>query len=161
NLPMYTVPERKTCWQTRHPRRVEARSSNLEEQVVPAAIMIHGDEPMITRFNLGLAWISPRQHTRNLLTLETLLVLLLFVGLFLVISAGATLSAHAASEIVCAARARGAEADMSAAIPEQAEPGLSQKAVEIGDLFGFPVSYSIMGRWIYAVGLIVFAHFAT
>jgi F-type H+-transporting ATPase subunit a len=39
--------------------------------------------------------------------------------------------------------------------------GLSQKAVEIGSLFGFPVTNSMVVTWIVALGLIVFAQLAT
>jgi len=44
---------------------------------------------------------------------------------------------------------------------EQDEPGLSQKAVEIARPFGFPITNSMVVSWIVAVGLIVFAQFAT
>ncbi len=45
-----------------------------------------------------------------------------------------------------------------------AEPvghGLSQKAVEIGRPFGFPITNSMVVTWIVALGLIVFAQIAT
>jgi F-type H+-transporting ATPase subunit a len=41
------------------------------------------------------------------------------------------------------------------------EHGLSQKALEIGNLFGFPVTNSMLVTWIVAIGLIVFAQLAT
>ena len=44
---------------------------------------------------------------------------------------------------------------------EQAEHGLSQKAVEIAQPFGFPITNSMVVTWIVALGLIVFAQFAT
>jgi len=47
------------------------------------------------------------------------------------------------------------------AVSEQDEPGLSQKAVEIARPFGFPITNSMVVSWIVAVGLIVFAQFAT
>ena len=50
-----------------------------------------------------------------------------------------------------------AEAQSDAA----AEHGLSQKAVEIGSLFGFPVTNSMIVTWIVALGLIIFAQVAT
>ena len=49
----------------------------------------------------------------------------------------------------------------SAMVPEQDEPGLSQKAVEIARPFGFPITNSMVVTWIVAVGLIVFAQVAT
>lgn len=50
-----------------------------------------------------------------------------------------------------------AEAQSDAA----AEHGLSQKAIEIGSLFGFPVTNSMVVTWIVALGLIIFAQVAT
>ena len=47
----------------------------------------------------------------------------------------------------------------SSAEPE--EHGLSEKAGEIGHLFGFPVTNSMIVSWIVAVGLIIFAQAAT
>src|SRR5262249_8206680 len=44
---------------------------------------------------------------------------------------------------------------------EEAEHGLSQKAVEIGRVFGFPVTNSMLVSWIAALGLIAFAQLAT
>ncbi len=45
--------------------------------------------------------------------------------------------------------------------PESAEHGLSQKAVEIGRVFGFPITNSMLVSWIAALGLITFAQLAT
>ena len=42
-----------------------------------------------------------------------------------------------------------------------AEHGLSQEALTIGHLFGFPVTNSMIVTWIVALGLIVFAQLAT
>lgn len=44
---------------------------------------------------------------------------------------------------------------------EQAAHGLSQKAVEIVDVFGFPITNSMVVTWAVALGLIVFARVAT
>ena len=41
------------------------------------------------------------------------------------------------------------------------EHGLSQKAVEIGSLFGFPITNSMVVTWIVALGLILFAQVST
>ena len=49
----------------------------------------------------------------------------------------------------------------SLAASEPAEHGLSQKAVEIGTPFGFPITNSMVVTWIVAVGLIVFAQLST
>ncbi len=56
-----------------------------------------------------------------------------------------------------AASANQTEASKPAAIPEPEEHGLSQKAVEIGHLFGFPITNSMVVSWIVALGLIIFA----
>ena len=47
------------------------------------------------------------------------------------------------------------------ALEEPAEHGLSQSAVEIGRVFGFPITNSMVVTWIVAIGLIVFAQLAT
>lgn len=44
---------------------------------------------------------------------------------------------------------------------EQGEHGLPQEAVEIGHLYGFPITNSMVVSWIVALGLIIFARFAT
>jgi F-type H+-transporting ATPase subunit a len=41
------------------------------------------------------------------------------------------------------------------------EHGLSAKAVEIGNVFGFPVTNSMVVSWVVALGLIIFFRFAT
>src|SRR4029077_6707357 len=48
-----------------------------------------------------------------------------------------------------------------AATSEPQEHGLSQKAVEIGRVFGFPITNSMVVSWIVALGLIAFARIAT
>ncbi|HXZ81987.1 MAG TPA: F0F1 ATP synthase subunit A [Terriglobales bacterium] len=44
---------------------------------------------------------------------------------------------------------------------EEKEHGLPQSAVEITRLRGFPITNSMVVTWVVALGLIVFAHFAT
>jgi F-type H+-transporting ATPase subunit a len=85
---------------------------------------------------------------------------LLFIVLLIVVSATWTL-------------ARGAQADgrlaTSAATvnhpavtnAEQKETGLPQKAVEIGRVFGFPITNSMLVSWIAALALIIFVQLAT
>jgi F-type H+-transporting ATPase subunit a len=48
-----------------------------------------------------------------------------------------------------------------ATIAARGEHGLSQKAVEITRLFGFPITNSMVVTWMVALGLIVFAQIAT
>jgi F-type H+-transporting ATPase subunit a len=47
------------------------------------------------------------------------------------------------------------------ALEEPAEHGLSQSAVEIGRIFGLPITNSMLVTWIAAIGVIVFAQLAT
>jgi F-type H+-transporting ATPase subunit a len=47
------------------------------------------------------------------------------------------------------------------ATPKQEEHGLSRNAVEIARPFGFPITNSMVVSWVVALGLIVFARFAT
>lgn len=50
---------------------------------------------------------------------------------------------------------------LEAQTPEGGEHGLSQKALEITRIFGFPITNSMIVTWIVALALIVFAQFAT
>ena len=122
--------------------------------------MIHANLPLIDHSNLGLARAVIQWGT-ILLNRKTNFALLLLVSLFIGITADLTVTVHAASEVASAAPAQATEAGMPAAIPEQEEHGLSQKAVEIGHLFGFPITNSMLVSWIVALGLIIFAQFAT
>ncbi len=47
------------------------------------------------------------------------------------------------------------------ALEEPVEHGISQSAVEIGRVFGFPITNSMLVTWIVAIGMIVFAQLAT
>jgi F-type H+-transporting ATPase subunit a len=47
-----------------------------------------------------------------------------------------------------------------AGIPDQTDHGASLKAVEIAQLFGFPITNSLVVSWIVALGLIIFAQVA-
>jgi len=49
----------------------------------------------------------------------------------------------------------------SATVDEPKEHGLPQKAVEIARPFGFPITNSMVVSWVTALGLILFARFAT
>ncbi len=50
---------------------------------------------------------------------------------------------------------------VSLAAAEAQEHGLPQKAVELARPFGFPITNSMVVTWIVAIGLIIFARFAT
>ena len=53
------------------------------------------------------------------------------------------------------------ESSLLLATSEPEEHGLSQKAVEIGRVLGFPITNSMVVSWIVALGLIAFARIAT
>jgi F-type H+-transporting ATPase subunit a len=101
------------------------------------------------------------QWATILLNRKTNFTLLLVAGLFMGLTTSLTVTVHAASEMAAVAPAQASEADKPGAVPEQEEHGLSQKAVEIGQLFGFPITNSMMVSWMVAVGLILFAQLAT
>jgi len=93
---------------------------------------------------------------------------LVFVAVLLAVSANVTLAGGGQSDGAPATPA-GAVAGQGnseqglqpAAAPEQEEHGLSQKAVEITRLFGFPITNSMIVSWIVALGLIILAQVAT
>jgi F-type H+-transporting ATPase subunit a len=89
----------------------------------------------------GIA-LAAAGHGRRLfptLKLHTRWVPLLFIAVLTGLSAGSTFAASV----------------------NQEEHGLSQKAVEIGRPFGFPISNSMVVSWIVALSLIIFAQIAT
>jgi F-type H+-transporting ATPase subunit a len=78
-----------------------------------------------------------------------------------------TFAVDVSSEVVSAASASGVasqgnpeQKDLRPVVPEE-EHGLSRKAVEVGHLFGFPITNSMVVSWIVALMLIVFAQVAT
>lgn len=54
-----------------------------------------------------------------------------------------------------------APAEQTTETPEGGEHGLSQKAVEVTQIGGFPITNSMIVSWIVALALIIFAQFAT
>jgi len=93
---------------------------------------------------------------------------LVFFAVFLGLSANMSLAADGQSEVVPATpasavvgQANPEQGHQSPATPEQEEHGLSQKAVEITRIFGFPITNSMMVSWIVALGLIILAQVAT
>jgi len=97
-----------------------------------------------------------------LLRLRALLVPVLVIVLF--ISLGEELTVALATESKPAALGtspRAAEQAASPASSTEEEHGLSQKAVEIGRVFGFPITNSMVVSWIVALSLIIFVQAAT
>ena len=113
---------------------------------------ILGDIPRIRAREVGLG---------NTRIVWGQLVRLLFVVVLVVLSAHFTFAKGAKNETASAFLAVAAEPIAPAAIPEQEEEGLSQKAIEITRVFGFPITNSMVVTWIVGLGLIVFAQAAT
>jgi F-type H+-transporting ATPase subunit a len=124
--------------------------------------------PMIDMSNLGLARSLAAQRGGILRQLKTKLVLLFLAAVFVGLSADLALAVDALSNVAPATPASAVAGQgnpeprgQSPAAPEQVEHGLSQNAVEIARIFGFPVTNSMIVSWIVALCLIVFAQFAT
>jgi F-type H+-transporting ATPase subunit a len=103
-----------------------------------------------------------------LLKLEIELALLFFAALLISLDVNVTFArndaaqAHSvtsANDVVAYGSAE--QGSSPAAVAETEEHGLPQKPVEIGRPFGFPITNSMVGSWIVAVGLIIFARVAT
>lgn len=86
---------------------------------------------------------------------------LLLVVMFLGLSAHLALAVGAKSATSSAISTEAAQTGKPPAISEPEEHGLSQKAVEIGRVFGFPITNSMVVCWIVALGLIIFTRIAT
>jgi F-type H+-transporting ATPase subunit a len=84
----------------------------------------------------------------------------LFLFVFLGLSANATFLIAQDSEASHATDKFAAQGQPAAA-PKEEKHGLSQKAVEIGRVFGLPITNSMVVSWIVALGLILFARIAT
>jgi F-type H+-transporting ATPase subunit a len=122
--------------------------------------MTHTNVPMINNFDQGSARFPTGAPAGVLLKLKTPWVFFLFMAAFMGPGADVTLAAAAKSDSPSAQSGTAADQHPPDTIPQQ-KHGLSQKAVEIGHLFGFPVTNSMVVTWIVAVGLIVFAQVAT
>jgi F-type H+-transporting ATPase subunit a len=77
------------------------------------------------------------------------------------LSAPYSFAAGAQSEADSVVLATAAKREGAIAIPEKEEHGPSAKAGEIGRVFGFPITDSMLTSWIVALALIVFARAAT
>ena len=85
----------------------------------------------------------------------------LLVVVLVCLGAHATLAADAKSAATPAGSSGVAEQTAQPSAAEPAAHGLSPKAVEIGRVFGLPITNSMFVSWIVALGLIVFARVAT
>ena len=68
-----------------------------------------------------------------------------------------------ANSISFAGIARPVHLDRAVSTPDnkEAEHGISQSAVEVFRIFGFPITNSMVVTWVVALGLIIFARVAT
>jgi F-type H+-transporting ATPase subunit a len=121
------------------------------------AVLIHTKMSGIglPRLDVAQARTSRRRHT--LIRLKDMVVMLAFVTMFISASTGATWAVRTQSQMASGIPVQTADTAPS----EQEEHGLSTKAVEIARPFNFPITNSMVVSWIVAMGLILFAQFAT
>ena len=97
-----------------------------------------------------------------LLRLRALLVPVLVIVLFISLSEELTVALATESKAAALGTSpRAAEQAASPASSTEEEHGVSQKAVEIGRVFGFPITNSMVVSWIVALSLIIFVQAAT
>jgi F-type H+-transporting ATPase subunit a len=109
---------------------------------------------------------TPNRRIR--FTVKSGLPVLLLAASFIALGAGLTSVLNARVQEVSATPANDlsvqgetGQGGLPAAVHEEEEHGLPQKAVEIARPAGFPVTNSMIVSWIVAVGLIIFARIAT
>jgi len=123
----------------------------------------HGGEhaPLINDIDLGLARMPAGGGRKSPCSLRVRWIRMLVVAMFIGLSGQFTVAMDDKAETTLALLDVAAEHVASPAIPEQQEHGLSQKAVDITRVFGFPVTNSMVVSWIVGLSLIVFAQAAT
>jgi F-type H+-transporting ATPase subunit a len=115
-------------------------------------------EPLINSFNLDdPAW----KGFKIQLELKSRWLSLVFIALFVGLSAPLMFAVSPGTGAASALLARAVEPGAPVTNPAQQEHGLSQKAVEIARPFGFPLTNSMLVTWIVALSLIGFARVAT
>ena len=99
---------------------------------------------------------------------ERKLALLLLAAVLIIPGAGSALARNAAAQPdstpsadAVTGHGEAGRVNQPAALQEEEEHGLPQKAVEIARPFGLPITNSMVVSWIVALGLIIFARFAT
>jgi F-type H+-transporting ATPase subunit a len=97
------------------------------------------------------------ERTRLLFALKAIVFRFLVLIVFMGLAADSFSAGSASSKLAHATVAR--EPGMAA--PEPEKHGLSAKPVEIARPFNFPITNSMLVSWLVAIGLIVFAQFAT
>ena len=102
------------------------------------------------------AIFGPRHQSRSP---HTNLLKLSFIALFLGLCVHAPYVVIANAQGTPATTPNEHSGPSAKAVPE--EHGLSAKAVEIGHVFGFPITNSMVVSWVVALALIIFARIAT
>jgi len=114
---------------------------------------------MVDSLKLGFARPPTSTRIEILGNLKSKLVPLLLTAVF--IGLGADLTFAAIAESLTGSAVSTQQAGVTAVPHAPAEHGLSAKAVEIARPFNFPITNSMVVSWIVALGLIIFAQFAT
>ena len=94
---------------------------------------------------------------RVLLGRRTLLLAILLITFFASLQGGAPATLARSSVTASVVAKSGGAQSTPAKAPEKEEHGLPQKAVEIGSLFGLPITNSMVVTWIAGILLIIFA----
>jgi F-type H+-transporting ATPase subunit a len=123
--------------------------------------MIRTNVPLIDHLNLGPVRAVGALGAELLPKLKTKWAWLLLVGLFLFPNVGLRLGVGMEAWAASREASSAVEGGGQGAGADQEEHGLSQKAVEIGRPFGFPITNSMVVSWVVAVGLIILAQLAT
>jgi F-type H+-transporting ATPase subunit a len=93
--------------------------------------------------------------------LQTRWVALLLIGLFIGLNADLTFAVGAVSQAAPGIAPQPADGVESATVGQEEEHGISQKAVEIARVFGFPITNSMVVTWVVGLSLIIFVKAAT
>ena len=123
--------------------------------------------PMIDIFNPRHPDFPTARATGNLRKTKTRfasLILAAMLGLTLYAKLGYGAQSGVAPRASSNAVTNGGTPEQAAvppAVPRQEDQGLSPKAEEITRIFGFPITNSMIVSWVVALGLIIFAQYAT
>jgi F-type H+-transporting ATPase subunit a len=120
-------------------------------------VFAESEDGLITIVGSGSADHAARARVKILLELRSRWLPMVLVALFAAMSTPMTFASPMAGTMLASDEATRA----AATTPEKEEHGLSQKAVEIGNISGFPITNSMVVTWIVSLFLIIFAQVAT
>jgi F-type H+-transporting ATPase subunit a len=86
---------------------------------------------------------------------------LLLIATVLGLNAHLALAESAKDQSASTSSVEAAQQNKTPAISEPEEHGMSQKAVEVGRVLGFPITNSMIVSWIVSLGLVIFTRVAT